>query len=139
MSRGLAIAMIVCGGIALAVGLVAGLKAARRRLRYLGKDPRGVAAACRRDLVAFLADRRIPVDETTTLEELSEVLRRRFHVDAGAFVAAAERARFGPPDGAADAAGRARRELRALEREIRRQQSRTSQARGALSLRSLTA
>ncbi|MFN8186178.1 MAG: transglutaminaseTgpA domain-containing protein [Gaiellales bacterium] len=139
VSRGLAITALAVAGLLLAVGLVAGLKAGRRRLRYVSKDPRGVSAACRRELVAFLADRRIAVDETTTLEELSEVLRRRFRVDASAFAAAAERARFGPPDGAAEAAVQARRELRALEREIRRQQSWTAQTRGALSLRSLTA
>jgi hypothetical protein len=136
--RWVELAAIAVGALALVAALVAAIKWGRRRLRYLGKDPRGVAAACRRDLVAFLADRRVPVDETLTIEELGEVLRRRFHVDASAFVAVAEEARFGPPGRAAEAASRARRELRALEREIRRRQSRTAQARGALSLRSLT-
>lgn len=135
---GVVIAAAAVGSIVSLAGLVAGLKWGRRRLRYLGKDPRRIASACREDLVAFLADYRVSVTESLTLDELRALLRRQFGVDAAAFAVAAEEARFGPPPTSAAAAARARRELRRLEREIHRQQSWADRARSALSLRSLT-
>jgi hypothetical protein len=47
-------------------------------------------------------------------------------------------ARFGSPARAPEAAARARRELKELERQLKRRLSASSRARGALSLRSLT-
>ena len=58
-------------------------------------------------------------------------------MNATPFVQAAEDARFGPPAKSGGAAGRARRELRTLLRQVRRQITVTRRSRGALSLRSL--
>ncbi len=137
-SRALWITVAVVGSLAALVLFVLGVKALRRRLRFAGKDARGVAAACRRQLTAFLAERRVGVPENLTLDELGQLVRRRFRVDPARFVEAAETARFGPPGRADTAAARARSELRQLEHEIVRQQSAAARAAGALSLRSLT-
>jgi transglutaminase-like putative cysteine protease len=121
---------------ALATG-IALLKLGLRRARYLTQDPRRVAAACRRELSDFLADQRLDVPASATVAELGELLRAEAGVDAERFVDAVEAARYGPPDGAGEAARRARRELRRLERALRRQLSTWERARGVLSLRSL--
>ena len=69
--------------------------------------------------------------------EVGDAVERAYRVNATPFVRAATAARFGPPDSAADAARRARRELRSLERQIRQELGLGSRARGLLSLRSL--
>jgi transglutaminase-like putative cysteine protease len=134
---GIGVAGLVIIVLAVLVLGLLGLKELRRRARFLSRDPRHVAAACRRDLVAFLADQRIAVDDSTTLEELAASLEKTYRVDASAFVAAATAARFAPPDRAGEAAARARRELRTLLRGLRRALPPSSRARGAFSLRSL--
>ena len=126
---------ILIGGILV---LLFAAKALRRRLRFVSKDPRKVASACRRDLVAFLLDQRIGFPESATLDELGAYLQRHYHVNAMPFVRAVNEARFGSPERAAVAASRARRELKELESQLRRRLSASSRARGALSLRSLT-
>jgi transglutaminase-like putative cysteine protease len=107
-----------------------------RRARYLTRDPRRLAAACRRELADFLADQGVGVPSSATLAELAAVAG-----DLGArvepFVDAVDAARFGPPEGARAAARRARRELRRVESDLRRNLSRFERARGLLSLRSL--
>jgi len=113
-------------------------KAVRRQARFLSKDPRKVATACRRDLVAYLSDQRIGFPESATLEQLGAYLERHYRVNATPFVNAVNGARFGSPERAAASAVRARRELRELESQLRSQLSATSRARGAVSLRSLT-
>lgn len=139
VARALWIALAVVGSLAALALLVLGVKALRRRLRFARKDARGVASACRRELTAFLAERQVRVPEDLTLIEIGELVRRRFRVDPTGFVAAAEAARFGPPERADRAAASARSALRQLEREITRRQSAAARAAGALSLRSLTA
>ena len=128
------LAFLVIGAGAL---LVVGLKTVRRTLRFAGRDPRELAGACRRDLMAYLADQGMDVPASATLGELGELVERYFAVDAGPFVRAATIARFGPPDQARVELVRARRELRRVRRDIRNRINMTSRVRGALSLRSL--
>ena len=118
------------------VGVVA-TKLVLRRVRYVSRDPRRVAAACRRELADFLLDQRLDAARSATLHELGALVREELAVDPGPFVAAASAARFGPPAGAEAAARRARKELRALRRRLRRRLTPFERARGLLSLRSL--
>ena len=121
---------------AVAVAIVA-TKLALRRARYLTRDPRRVAAACRRELADYLLDQRIESARSATLHELGALVRRELAVDPDPFVAAATAARFGRPDGAAPAARAARRELRSLVRGVRSRLTARERLRGLLSLRSL--
>jgi transglutaminase-like putative cysteine protease len=119
-------------------GLVTGLKAVRRALRFAGKDPRTLASACRRDVIGFLADQGFDLPPSATLADVGRALDRYFSVDAAPFVRSATVARFGPPKEAEKAVERARRELRRVRRDLRNQMSAMSRIRGAVSLRSLT-
>jgi hypothetical protein len=112
-------------------------KLARRRGRYLTRDPRRIGSACRRELAEFLADQRLGVPRTATLGDLGGVLATELAVDGSAFVSAAETARFGPPSAASHAGSRAQRELRLLRRELRRRLGLRARVRGFVSLRSL--
>src|SRR5262249_38302037 len=93
-------------GLVLAAGvaLVALTKLGLRRGRYLTRDPRRIAAACRREVTDFLADQRIRVSRSATPHELAAVVRAELGVDGSAFADALAGARFGPPEGAAAAA-----------------------------------
>jgi transglutaminase-like putative cysteine protease len=124
--------------LAAALGLVVGLKALLRALRFAGRDPRTLAAAYRKDLVGFLADQGYELPPSATLAEVGEALDRYYAVDAGPFVRSATVARFGRPTQAEDAVVRARRELKRVRRDLKHQLSATSRFRGAISLRSLT-
>ena len=130
-----ALAFLVVGA---ALGALLAVKLLRRELRFATRDPRALATACRRDLVAFLADQRVPVASSATLAEVGAVLEREFVVEAGHFVRHASAARFGPPGEADVAARKARRELRLLRRQMRRELGLAGRVRGALSVRSLT-
>jgi transglutaminase-like putative cysteine protease len=126
--------------LALGAGATVGLaKLAWRRSRYLGRDPRGVAAAARRELVDFLADQGLDVGASATGEDLHALVRAELGVDVRPFAAALGAARFGPPGAAADAAARSRSELRRLLRRIRRGLTRAQRLRGFVALRSLRA
>jgi hypothetical protein len=120
-----------------AAGIVALLKFALRRARFLTRDPRRLAAACRLELADFLTDQRLAIPESATLAELGEIVRHEIGLNAEPFVDAVETARYGPPAQAAYAARQARRELRRLERSIRKRLSAWERARGVVSLRSL--
>jgi transglutaminase-like putative cysteine protease len=119
-----------------AVVLVASMKIARRRVRYVTRDPRRLAAACSRELAEFLADQRFDT-RSDTIRELARKLDDRLALDAAAFADAVERARFGPPGRADGAAALARRELRELKQSIRRRLLLRQRMRGLVSLRSL--
>ena len=124
-------------GIAFVLFLVLALvllaKTAVRRLRFLTRDPRRLAGACRRELADFLADQGVQVPPSATLDELGTIVRQQYAVDASSFIDAATTARFGPrPD-----AQRALVELRELERRIRAGMTRAERVRGVVSLRSL--
>ena len=107
-----------------------------RRSRFVARDPRRVAGACRRELAGYLLDQRIEAARSATLHELGALVRDELFVDPDRFVASATAARFGPPAGARDAARDARRELRALVRRIRRRLTTRERVRGLFSLRS---
>jgi transglutaminase-like putative cysteine protease len=125
---------LVLAALAAAIVLV---KLALRRTRYLTRDPRRLAAACRRELADFLADQGVAVPASATAAELARTVDEHLGVDARAFVAAVDAARFGPPEDAGAAARLARRELRRLERRLRDRLTRVERTRGLLSLRSL--
>jgi transglutaminase-like putative cysteine protease len=118
-------------------GAVVVLKLARRRLRYLTRDPRRLAAACSRELAEYLQDQRFPAMRAATFHELGAALSERLGVDASAFTKAATTARYGRPEQADEAAGRARLELRELKRRLRRSLFVLDRLRGLLSVRSL--
>jgi protein-glutamine gamma-glutamyltransferase len=117
-----------------ALGLV---KVARRRSRYLTRDPRRLAGAARRELVDFLADQGIAVGASTTPEELHRLLQAELGADGRPFARALAEARFGPPEASAAAATRVRRELRKLVHLLRVRIGRPARLRGLLALRSL--
>jgi len=117
-----------------AIGLA---KLIRRRLRYLTKDPRLIAGAARRELADFLVDQGLSVSPGATADELRALVRAQLGIDAQAFATAAARARYGPPDGSAEAASRTRLELRSLLRGLRRSLGRLQRLRGYVALRSL--
>jgi hypothetical protein len=130
--------LLLLAGLAALVGTIVLTKLVFRLTRSARRDPRGVAAACRQELTAFLVDQRVETPRSATLGELGALVRRNFAVQPEAFVAAATAARFGPPEEAAAAALTAKRELRALLEIARRSLSWRDRARGLLSLRSLT-
>jgi len=120
-----------------AVVVLAGAKLLLRRSRFLTRDPRRLAAACRRELRDFLLDQGLDVPPSATLRELALLVESEFHVEAGGFGLHATAARFGPRVGAREAARAMRRDLRAVRRDLRRELTRYERARGLLSLRSL--
>jgi transglutaminase-like putative cysteine protease len=134
--RGLPVLLLlaVLGAAAAAVVLA---KAGVRTARTVRRDPRGVAAACRRELAAFLVDQRIEVPRSATLGELGELVRHEFGANPEGFVAAGTVARFGPPERAAAAAVEVRHELRLLLAAARRGLTLRERLRGLLSVRSL--
>jgi transglutaminase-like putative cysteine protease len=127
------VVLIVLG----AAALLAAAKLLRRGGRFLTRDPRGLAGACRRDLAAFLADQGVPVPESATPAELGRIVERQFGVHPHALVEALTLARYGPPETARPAAARARRELRGVRKALRTRLSVPRRTRGLLSLRSL--
>jgi hypothetical protein len=131
-----AIVLMLALGVVLLFVLV---KLALRRRRYLTKDPRRIAAACRKELVDFLRDQRIDVPSSVGTRELGDLLGRRAGVDATDFADAVGRARYGPLSRARDAAREARREVRAVRRGLRRALPPGRRFRGLFSLRSLFA
>jgi hypothetical protein len=125
---------VALGGLALVV-IVA--KLAVRRSRYLTRDPRRLAGACRKELRDVLLDQQVEVSPSATVRELAELVSAEFGVQAAEFGLHADAARFGPADGAREAARATRRDLRRLRRGLRRELTRFERVRGLLSLRSL--
>ena len=124
-------------GIAGAVVLLALAKLLVRGSRFLTRDPRRLAGACRKELRDYLLDQGLDVPASATLRELAALVESEFRVEARAFGLHATAARFAPRVGAREAARAMRRDLRAVRRGIRRQLSRSERVRGLLSLRSL--
>src|SRR6185369_13224440 len=72
----------------LACGLAAVIvlfKTARRKLRYLTRDPRQIAVACARELSEFVHDQRVPAEKAATFRELGGTVSARLGVDASGF------------------------------------------------------
>jgi hypothetical protein len=136
--RGLGIftllALVIGGGIA----AVLVLKAIRRSARFATRDPRALASACRRDIVAFLADQGVDLSQGATMQEIGAILQRFYSIDATPFVRDVTVARFGPPARNEEALRRARRDLRVVRKSLRARVGVASRARGAVSLRSLS-
>ena len=126
--------LLLASGVAAAI---VALKHARRRLRYLTRDPRRVAVACARELGEYLDDQRVPAPDAATMRELGGTVAATLGVDATEFARAATVARYGPPEGARAAAARSRQELRELKRRLRRSLGFFDRARGLISVRSL--
>jgi transglutaminase-like putative cysteine protease len=125
---------LLASGVA---ALIVVLKLARRKSRYLTRDPRRIAVACARELAEFLQDQRVVTARATTFQELSGTVGSRMGVDAAGFGRATTAARYGPPNQAGVAATTARQELRGLKRRLRRSLTRFERVRGLLSVRSL--
>ncbi len=125
--------LVLLGALAAGAAFGGG-KLAWRRLRYLGREPRGVAGAARRELVEFLADQGFALTPSVSPQELHRLVHAELGVDGRPFARALAEARFGPPEHAAAAAASARQELRALLRRIRRGLSRMQRLRGFLAL-----
>jgi len=130
---------LLLGLVLMTGGAIGAAKLVRRRLRYLTRDPRRLAAAARRELTDFLVDQGLAVSASATPEELHQLVRHELGADARPFAAALAQARFGPPQASAAAATATRRELRALLRVIRRGLGRPARLRGLVGLRSLRA
>ena len=126
---------LVLGG---AFAAVVALKAVRRSARFASRDPRALASACRRDVVGYLADQGVDLAPSATMPEIGAMLERFYSLDADPFVRNVTLARFGPPDESGAAQRRARHELRAIRRGLRRRLGIVSRLRGAASLRSLS-
>jgi protein-glutamine gamma-glutamyltransferase len=127
--------LVVLGG---AFAAIVAAKAIRRSARFATRDPRELAAACRKDVVGYLADQGIEIAPSATLPEIGDTLERYYAVSAEPLVRDLTLARFGPPSVAPTALRRARRELREVRRNLRRRLGIISRMRGAASLRSLT-
>ena len=130
----LTLALVLAALGVAAVGLVKWL---RRRLGYLTSDPRRVAAATRNELEWFLRDQGVAVPRSATLDDLRRAVGQELGYDAGPFVDAAGRARFGAPGDTSGAATRARKELQSLLTAARGELSVAARLRGFVSLRSL--
>jgi transglutaminase-like putative cysteine protease len=126
--------LLLAAGVA---AVIVCLKVARRKARYVTRDPRRIASACAQELAEFLHDQRVVSSRSSTLRELGETVGERFGVNADAFTRAAAVARYGPRDEAGAAAERARVELRELKRRLRRGLFVLDRARGLVSVRSL--
>jgi hypothetical protein len=134
---GMGIASILAGVGLAVLFLLALAKLALRRSRFLTKDPRRIAAACRREVVDFLKDQRIDVPRSIGPRELGGLLSKRIGVEASGFATALGLARFGPASSAPRAAHDARRELRTVRRGLRRALPLGRRVRGLFSVRSL--
>jgi hypothetical protein len=124
-------------GLVGAVVLLAVTKLLLRGSRFLTRDPRRLAGACRKELRDFLLDQGVDVPASATLRELAGLVESEFDVEAGAFGLHATAARFAPGLGAREAASAMRRDLRSIRRGLRRRLTRSERFRGLLSLRSL--
>jgi transglutaminase-like putative cysteine protease len=129
---------VVLGVLALILLFVA-VKLAVRRRRFLTKDPREIATACRLELVGYLLDIGISIPRALSLADLRAHVRKRTGVDSGRLVESMGLARFGPPEASVAAAREARAELRAVRRRLRKAIPFSRRARGLFSLRSLFA
>jgi transglutaminase-like putative cysteine protease len=126
--------VLVVAGLVVAIALA---KLAVRRTRYLTRDPRRLAAACRKELRDVLLDQLVDVPPSATLTELAALAQAELGVSAAAFGLHGTAARFAPPGYAREAAREMRRAMRQVRRDLRRELTRFERTRGLLSLRSL--
>src|SRR5205814_5830681 len=98
--------------------VIVAAKFALRRARYLTRDPRRVAAACRRELRDILIDQRVDVSPSATLIELTQLTQEELGVDTAPLGLHATLACFAPPRSAREAARELRRSLRRVRRNV---------------------
>jgi transglutaminase-like putative cysteine protease len=127
---------LIAAAAAAAIMLV---KRVVRGRRYLTKDARRLAGACRQELADFLADQGVELPRSATPRELARELDRSLGVDGRTFARALAAARYAPERDSRAAGRQVRRELKALRRAIRRRVGVPRRVRGAVSLRSLAA
>jgi protein-glutamine gamma-glutamyltransferase len=127
---------LIAAAAAAAIMLV---KRVVRGRRYLTKDARRLAGACRQELADFLADQGIELPRSATPRELARELDRSLGVDGRTFARALAAARYAPERDSRAAGRQVRRELKALRRAIRRRVGVPRRVLGAVSLRSLAA
>ena len=127
------IALLVAG----LVTAIALTKLALRGSRYVTRDPRRLAAACRKELSDVLLDQLVDVPASATLTELAALAEAELGVSAGEVGLRATAARFAPPGYAREAARELRGAMRQVRRDLRRELTRIERTRGLLSLRSL--
>jgi transglutaminase-like putative cysteine protease len=128
--------VLIAAAAAAAIMLV---KRVVRGRRYLTKDARRLAGACRQELADFLADQGIELPRSATPRELARELDRALGVDGRTFARALAAARYAPQRDSRAAGRQVRRELKALRRAIRGRVGVPRRVRGAVSLRSLAA
>src|SRR5439155_768497 len=100
-------------------------------------DPTASAALLAGAAAKLLRLNTVAIPASAAPRDLVGALSEHFEVDAVPFAQAFDLARFGPPTNAGVAAGRARRELSRLERQLRSRLGVLRRARGLVSLRSL--
>lgn len=122
--------------ILLLLACLAGAKGVRRRSLYAGAGHRQTATAARLELERFLRDQGVRVRAGAGVGEVRRALER-LGVRGDGFERAFLRARYGPPQTAATAAGETRRELRLALRALRARLGPGRRLRGFLALRSL--
>ena len=130
----LGLLLLVAAGLVVAIAAV---KLALRRSRYLTRDPRRLAAACRHELRDLLVDQLVEVPASATLTELAALAEAELGVSAAAFGLHGTAARFAPPGYAREAAREMRGAMRQIRHDLRRELTRFERTRGLLSLRSL--
>jgi hypothetical protein len=135
--RGIGLGAIVAFVIVVLVLLFALAKLALRRSRYLTRDPRRIATACRRELVEFLLDQGIELPRSAGPRELGRLLGERIGIDGSDFAHSLGVARYGPLPAASGAARETRRELRRIRGRLRRVFPLGGRLRGLFSVRSL--
>ncbi|MEX2646051.1 MAG: transglutaminaseTgpA domain-containing protein [Gaiellaceae bacterium] len=127
---------LIAAAAAAAIMLV---KRVVRGRRYLTKDARRLAGACRQELADFLADQGIELPRSATPREVARELDRSLGIDGRTFARALASARYAPERDSRAAGRQVRRELKALRRAIRGRLGVPRRVRGAVSLRSLAA
>ncbi len=135
--RGLSLgAILALAALALAVLFVLA-KLTLRRSRYLTRDPRRIAAACRQEVAEFLLDQGIELPASAGPRELGRLLGAKVGIEASDFAETLGLARYGPLSSAPRAAREARRELRRVRGRLRGVFSPGDRLRGLFSFRSL--
>jgi protein-glutamine gamma-glutamyltransferase len=119
--------------------VLAAVKLAAVKWRYLRRGPRGQASAAYHELSTYMGDQGVAVPANATFEELARILDQTWGVDATDLATAGSAARYAPP-GVARLAGRqVRPALRRIRRELRSTLGLRERAVGALRLRSMLA
>ena len=121
----------------LALGLVVAAKSVGTARRLRRRSPRALAAGVRDELVAQILDRGGEVPRGTTLTELGGIAQAVFRLPVASLTAALADARFGPPERAQTAAGRARQELDRVLVAARERERPTARVRRLVSVRSV--